>query len=53
MAASAAGKAPTVAPRTARDDLLVLVICSLPSPMPNGAAGVAPGLGHPAMAGSS
>ncbi|MFD0266200.1 beta-ketoacyl-ACP synthase 3 [Streptomyces sp. NPDC127106] len=51
MAATAAGKVLATAGLTARDiDLLVLATCSLPSPMPNGAASVAARLGHPAMA---
>ncbi|MFF2785345.1 beta-ketoacyl-ACP synthase III [Streptomyces sp. NPDC058049] len=52
MAASAAGKVLAAAGLTPRDiDLLVLATCSLPSSMPNGAAGVAARLGHPEMAG--
>ncbi|WP_206432712.1 beta-ketoacyl-ACP synthase 3 [Streptomyces sp. ADI93-02] len=51
MAAAAAAKVLASAGLTAEDiDLLVLATCSLPSPMPNGAASVAARLGHPGMA---
>ncbi|MER5785911.1 beta-ketoacyl-ACP synthase III [Streptomyces mobaraensis] len=51
MAATAAGKALSAAGLTPADvDLLVLATCSLPSPMPNGAASVAALLGVPRIA---